>query len=145
MATTSPEAGEAAAEDYQAYQTIVQAVSAGIQRGVQESLKALSDPSELTSPVTELMAEAGEAAPDPAEVQRLYDGFWKLATGLSTSLQWRSISGVQERSYMNVAEIQPVSEVSSAGTTQKGQETGEQAPEFSIGVSAFGVGLGVSW
>jgi len=141
MATAKPEVGEATAQDYEAYQTIVQAVSAGIQKGVSDSLKALSDPNELAGPVTEMMSASGEAAPDEAEVQRLYDGFWKLATGLNTVLEWKSVSGVQERSYVNVEQIEPATEASSAGATQ-GAEGGQ---EFSIGVSAFGVGIGVSW
>jgi len=135
-----PEAAPATPDDYEAYQTIVQAVSAGIQKGVNSALDGLQSEQGFTEFVQEHAsdAEVAESMPDPADVSRLYEGFWKLASGLEADLHWKSVSGVPERSYTNAREVR-TQEASSGGATPGDTQ------EISIGVSAFGFGIGVSW
>jgi hypothetical protein len=135
MTTTNlPEAS--GDSDYESYQTIAQLVSKGIADGITESLKRLQSPESLHQAVTEAAAAAGEAAPDKSTTESLYSGFWKYASGLETNFRWRSTTGVPERGYMDVRTVQPVEPPEVANGAH---------PEFSLGVSAFGVGIGVSW
>jgi hypothetical protein len=133
MTVTTP-AETAADSDYESYQTIAQLVSKGIADGITESLKRLQSPESLHVAVTEAAAANGEATPDTLTTEALYRGFWKYASGLETSFRWRSTSGVPERGYMDVRTVEPAPETTNGAN-----------PEFSIGVSAFGVGIGVSW
>jgi hypothetical protein len=50
---------------------------------------------------------------------------------------------VPERGYTNVNAIRQEEAASEGATPYGGQEGGQE--EFSIGVSAFGFGIGVSW
>lgn len=134
---TMTNAAEAVVDsDYESYQTIAQLVSKGIADGITESLKKLQSPESLHEAVTEAAAAHGEAAPDPSTTDALYQGFWKYASGLETSFRWRSTTGVPERGYMDVRTVAPTAAPESANGDH---------PEFSIGLSAFGVGIGVSW
>lgn len=134
--TMTTAAETATDSDYEAYQTIAQLVSKGISAGIESSLAALKDPETLHQTVTEAAAVNGEAAPDQETTAALFRGFWKYASGLESNFRWRSTSGVPERGYMEVRQVQPPAPTETANG---------ETPEFSIGLSAFGVGIGVSW
>ena len=131
MATEVPSAGvgEASAEEYQAYETVVQAVSAGISEGVKDALKKLATQEEFSQAQPEMGGSSGEAALDP---EVIYGGFWKLWKGLDCELRWRSGSGVAQKSALVVDQVRDVN-----------PETGGEEITIMGSVSPFS--LGVSW
>lgn len=134
---TTPKALEATNADYEAYQTVVQLVSKGISDGITEALTKLKDPASFGETVNALAAAQGVTASAVADPKALYNGFWTLANGVDTNFCWRSSAGVPLRSALITSAVKPTEEPVSL--------SGAPSPQFSIGVSAFGIGLGVSW
>lgn len=133
----SPANATATDADYEAYQTVVQLVSKGISDGITAALTKLKDPASFGETVSDLAATQGVTAAAVADSTALYNGFWTLANGVDTDFRWRSNAGVPVRSALITSTVEPSqTPVSLSGAPQ---------PEFSIGVSAFGIGLGVSW
>jgi hypothetical protein len=139
MTLTHSESALAADQaDQEAYQRISDTISKIFADHMEETLKRLQSSETLHEVVTEAFAANGEAAPALEESEALFRGFWRYARGLETSFRWRNVTGLPEIGYFDartVAPPPPPAEVASAG----------EHPEFSIGVSAFGFGLGVSF
>ncbi|MCC9711623.1 hypothetical protein E4N62_44290 [Streptomyces sp. MNU76] len=127
--TKAPARAAEADADYEAYEQVVQLMSKGISDGILESLRTLKDPDAFSEQVREAAAAQGVAPESVRDTEELFEKFWALANGVDMELQWRSNSGVPVRSALIAESIAP----------PDGQE------RFSIGVSAFGIGVGVSW
>ncbi|HET7782546.1 MAG TPA: hypothetical protein VFL08_09575 [Arthrobacter sp.] len=114
---------------YKNYEIVVQLVSKGILDGVTESLKKLKDPNSFKPLIEGLANQHGLASnlPDPDD---LYKGFWTLANGIDTNLNWRSSAGVPEREALMVDSFKPAEPPVTRG---------------SFGINLFGCGLGFSW
>jgi hypothetical protein len=144
MATTGegPGVGEVSAEQYESYKAVVDVISQGIAEQIRQSLAALQTPGEIG----EMMAQPGEAAPEPAEIQNLYDSFWSVAKGLDCRLDWQSVSGVPKKQALTAFEIRPPStETSPTQGYSSGESSGESEEgqaEWGFSVSAFGCGIG---
>ncbi|GGX36518.1 hypothetical protein [Streptomyces lomondensis] len=122
--------------DYEAYSTVVQLMSKGISDGILASLNKLKDPESFAAHVRDAAREEGIASDAVRDADELYDRFWTLANGVDLDLHWRSSSGVPARSAMIGESVQP--------SRQPVARSDGQA-RASIGISAFGIGVGFSW
>ncbi|MFD5430433.1 hypothetical protein [Streptomyces sp. NPDC127084] len=114
--------------DYEAYEKVVQIMSKAMSESIKKSLGALKDEETFVAHVRDV-AEAEGLARDDVRAEDLFGPFWRLANGVDLDVQWRSSAGVPVRSALIGGSIDP----------PEGQE------RFSIGASAFGFGIGVSW
>lgn len=135
---TKPAAVAAKEANYEAYATVVQLVSKGISEGITKSLEKLKDPSSFSETIQEFAANQGIDMAVMADPMSLYNGFWSLANGIDTDFRWRSSAGVPVRSALIASEVKPTQ----PPVAQSGDGLN---PSFSIGVSAFGIGVGVNW
>ncbi|NEW75470.1 hypothetical protein [Streptomyces rhizosphaericus] len=134
---TAPTTAPATDANYEAYQTVTQVVSQGFSDAITTILQKLKDPSTFATTFRDLAATQGIAPTAVADPMALYNGFWTLANGVDTDFRWRSSAGVPVRSLLIADSVKPVQQPVSLSDGAH--------PTFSIGVSAFGVGIGVSW
>lgn len=123
--------------DYESYQTVVQLVSAGIQDEIRASLRKLQDPDSFHKAVGDLASAQGFASAVTMDLMSLYDGFWRLANGIEAELSWRNSSGIPVRSAMIGDSLQPTQP---PAPLSEGPHT-----NTSLGLGAFGIGIGISW
>ncbi|GGQ37549.1 hypothetical protein GCM10010233_64500 [Streptomyces pseudogriseolus] len=114
--------------EYEAYEKVVQIMSKAMSDSILKSLSKLKDQETFVAHVRDV-ADAQGIARDDVRAEDLFEPFWRLANGLDLEMEWRSSSGVPVRSALIADSIVP----------PDGQE------RFSLGVSAFGIGVGVSW
>ncbi|MER6678051.1 hypothetical protein [Streptomyces sp. NPDC000983] len=114
--------------DYEAYQKVVQLMSKAMSDSILESLSKLKDPDDFVEHVRSA-ADAQGVSREDVRAEDLFERFWRLANGLDLELQWRSSSGVPVRSALIADSVTPP----------------DEQQRVSIGVSAFGIGVGISW
>ncbi|OKJ34966.1 hypothetical protein AMK22_17020 [Streptomyces sp. CB01580] len=112
-------------------------MSKGFSDAITAILQKLKDPNTFATAVRDLAETQGIAPAAVADPMALYNGFWTLANGVDTDFRWRSSSGVPIRSLLIADTVKPIQ--------QPVPLSDGVHPTFSIGVSAFGVGIGVSW
>ncbi|GAA5032651.1 hypothetical protein GCM10023335_75390 [Streptomyces siamensis] len=122
--------------DYDAYQTVVQIMSKAMSDSILDSLRQLKDPQTFTAHVRDAATAQGIDPDAVRESEELFNRFWTLANGVDLDLSWKSSSGVPVRSAVIADSLEP---------TQPPVSRSNGQARFSIGVSAFGVGIGVSW
>lgn len=114
--------------DYEAYEKVVQIMSEAMSESIKQSLSALKNEETFVEHIRDA-ADARGLARDDVRAEDLFEPFWRLANGVDLDVQWRSSAGVPVRSALIAGSVEP----------PEGQE------RFSIGASAFGFGIGVSW
>ncbi|MFE3928014.1 hypothetical protein [Streptomyces sp. YIM B13508] len=137
MTATHSATAAAVDPDYEAYQTVVRLVSNAVSDGILKGLGQLQDPTVFTNAVQQMAAAQGVSAASLSDPMDLYNGFWTLANGVAADLHWRSSSGVPARSAMIAKSIEP--------SQQPVALSGGAHASGSIGLSAFGIGLGIEW
>lgn len=131
----APTVASPATDSYGAYQFVAQLVSKRFADAITQVFDDLAgkDEKSFVAEVQKMAQEQGAGLSIPPDV---FASFWSLANGFEADLRWRSSSGVPARSSL-IADA--VAKPDSTARTDGGQQA------FSIGVSAFGVGIGVSW
>ncbi|MEU0031175.1 hypothetical protein [Streptomyces sp. NPDC006335] len=127
-ATQAPARAAETDADYEAYEKVVQLMSKAMSDSILESLSKLKNQETFVAHVRDA-ADAQGVTRDDVRAEDLFEPFWRLANGLDLEMQWRSSSGVPVRSALIAESIKPP----------------DDQERFSLGVSAFGIGVGVSW